>query len=77
MAKRDLEIVAACVIALRAFDPANFDPSFGLTGAADISSLGYEDLERGEYLLSTMSDEDIAAALAETELDIASVERAS
>lgn len=77
MAKQDLELVLACLVALKAFDPANFDPAVGLTGAADISSLGYDEIERGQQLMDSMSEADIAAALAEVEADIASVERAS
>lgn len=72
MAKQDLELVLACLVALKAFDPANYDPAVGLTGAADISGLGYDELERGQQLMDSMSEEDIQTALASVEADIAS-----
>ena len=60
--KRDVEILAACVIAFRAFSP-----DAGLTAAADISHLGEADLDRGEHLLDTLTEDEIAAALADAE----------
>ena len=69
MSKRDVQILAACVLALGAFNPEQ-----GLTGAADISHLSVSDLARGEYLLDTLTEDEVAAALRDAEALCASAE---
>ena len=68
LSKRDLTILAACVIALGAFRPET-----GLTSDSDIGHLSVDELDRGEELLETMSAADVAAALKSVEADLASV----
>ena len=72
LSKRDVEIVAACVIAFAAFRP-----DAGLTEAADISHLGEADLDRGAYLLDTLTEAEVASALVDAESLCAMAERAS
>lgn len=72
LSKRDVEILAACVIALGAFRPKT-----GIVGASDVSHLSMAELDRGEELLETLSDADIAQALAVAEARTSSVEQPS
>jgi hypothetical protein len=72
LSKRDVQILAACVIALGAFRVEH-----GLTGAADISHLSLAELERGEALLDTLTEDEVAAALRATEARLSSAEQLS
>jgi hypothetical protein len=62
MSERDLEILAACVIAFSAFHA-----DAGLTSASDISHLGEADLDRGAYLMEMLTEQELRAALADAE----------
>jgi len=70
MGKRDLAILQVVLTGLLAWDP-----SADVTGAADISHLSAADLDRGQQLLETMSETEIASALAAVEADLEATAR--
>lgn len=69
LSTRDLAIVQVVLVGLRAFEPAAGVE--GLTGAADVSHLSVAELNRAEALLNSISEKDLAAALAAVDADIA------
>lgn len=71
LSRKDVELLAAGMMALRAFQVLG-----AADGAADLSRhYGREDIERVEYLMETLDEETIRAALANTESDIAHATR--
>lgn len=62
----DLHLAGILLAGLRAFDP-----TVGLTPASDVSFLSPEDIDRGEAVIESMSPEELEAALASLNADIA------
>ena len=72
VSKRDARVLARVAVAFFAFSGSG-----GIDGDGDISDMSAEDMALGEKLLERATEADIAAAIAQTEADIAAVSRAS
>ena len=71
LSKRDLEILAACTMALVGFDGR------ALSESSDVSHLTDAERDRAADLMENLSEDDLDAALSQAEWLYTSAERAS